>query len=323
MEEIWRPIENYEGLYEVSNLGRVRSVDRCVKQQGRMQLYKGCILSPYLNNTGYYAVRLSKDNKKRGFTIHRLVAKAFIPNPLNLPCINHKDENTTNNTVFLNTDGSVDTDRSNLEWCTHSYNMNYGTLPYRKRYNYGERVCMYNNTGELIKVFLSLHEAEEETGIFRCDISENCKGFLHSAGGYVWRFYKDTKGKNISIYTAKNSPKRVCQYDKDLNLIATYKSAHEAERITGFNHENISACCRGVSASCQGYYWTFDSCLPKKKNLRPILKYDLQMNLLEKFDTLEEAYLSIGGKSKRAGIKQCLYGKNKTAYGFIWKEKEE
>lgn len=321
MEEFWKSIEGYEGLYEVSNLGRVRAVDKLIKQQGRVQLYRGCILSLFKNKSGYYAVRLSKNNKKRGFTVHRLVAKAFIPNPQNLPCVNHKDETQTNNTVFINSDGSINPDKSNLEWCTHSYNMSYGTLPLRKRMDFGERVCMYDKNGKLIKIFLSLHEAEDDTGVSHNTISDNCHGILHSAGGYIWRFFKDTEGKDVIPTNGKNSPRRICQYDSNLKLIATYKSSREAERITGVKHENIGACCRGSSVSCKGFYWCFEGApTPKKKRFRPIAKYDLQMNLIETFDTLEEAYNSIGGKSKRAGIKQCLYGKNKQAYGFVWKE---
>lgn len=112
MEE-WRDIPGYEGIYQVSNLGRVRSLDRKVHHwKGGFSLIKGRILTPNKQNTkGYYRVKL--DNKYRA--VHRLVAMAFIPNPDNLPQVNHKDENKLNNNV------------NNLEWCDNKYNTNYGT----------------------------------------------------------------------------------------------------------------------------------------------------------------------------------------------------
>lgn len=115
-EEIWRPVVGYEGLYEVSSYGRVRSVDRYVKAcYEKYRLHKGKILSPGKDKDGYLFVVLSCNGKHKTITIHRLVSQAFIPNPDDLPIINHKDEVKTNNSV------------DNLEWCTAKYNANYGT----------------------------------------------------------------------------------------------------------------------------------------------------------------------------------------------------
>lgn len=107
MIEIWKDITGYEGLYQVSNLGRVKST----------QYFHGTnerILKPISTHNGYFRVHLRKDGKLKTFKIHRLVAEAFIPNPDNLPQINHKDEDKTNNRV------------DNLEWCSARYNCNYG-----------------------------------------------------------------------------------------------------------------------------------------------------------------------------------------------------
>lgn len=107
-EEIWKDIEGYEGLYQVSNYGRVkRMFIKGAKKETILKLAK--------NKTGYIRVCLSKNSKKSNKHIHRLVAEAFIPNPNNLPQINHKDENPNNNYV------------DNLEWCNGKYNTNYGT----------------------------------------------------------------------------------------------------------------------------------------------------------------------------------------------------
>lgn len=101
-EEIWRPVKNYEGLYEISSYGRVRSVDRVnIISDGLVRNLKGRILRPVNDKDGYLLCSLCKNGQNKTVKIHRLVAEAFITNPNNLPVINHKDENKTNNSVFL------------------------------------------------------------------------------------------------------------------------------------------------------------------------------------------------------------------------------
>ena len=111
-EEIWRPVVGYEGLYEVSSYGRVRSLDRYINNNS---FRKGKILKFSTNRRGYLKAHLSLNNKVKTYLVHRIVAISFIPNPDNLPEVNHKDEDKTNNSV------------DNLEWCNRSYNINYGT----------------------------------------------------------------------------------------------------------------------------------------------------------------------------------------------------
>lgn len=113
MQEVWKDIKNYEGCYQVSNLGRVRSLTRKVKTFNGVRTSKGQLLKPLKTNTGYYRVDLKQNQKDKYMSIHRLVAEAFIPNPNNYPIINHKDNNPQNNCV------------DNLEWCTQSYNVKY------------------------------------------------------------------------------------------------------------------------------------------------------------------------------------------------------
>lgn len=112
IEEIWRPIEGYEGLYEISNTGQVRSLD---KYDSMNRFYEGRILKLFADRLGYLRAQLYSNNKKKSFLVHRLVAEAFIPNPDNLPQVNHRDENPSNDNV------------DNLEWCDAKYNSNYGT----------------------------------------------------------------------------------------------------------------------------------------------------------------------------------------------------
>ena len=112
IEEIWRPIEGYEGLYEVSNTGKVRSLDR---YDNRNCFRKGKVLSPIKDTDDYLKVNLYCNGKNKKCLVHRLVALTFIPNPDGLPQGNHKDEDKTNNNV------------DNLEWCNRKYNVNYGS----------------------------------------------------------------------------------------------------------------------------------------------------------------------------------------------------
>ena len=118
IEEIWKDILGYEGLYQVSSFGRVRSLDR---YDSNNHFLKGRILRLCADAKGYLIVGLWSNNKKKMYKVHRMVAESFIPNPDNLPIINHKDENPSNDNV------------DNLEWCDYKYNNNYGTARERAR----------------------------------------------------------------------------------------------------------------------------------------------------------------------------------------------
>lgn len=117
-KEYWRPIIGFEGHYEVSNYGRVKSLR-----------YKRTNKEGYLTilRRKYDQVHLQCGNKSIYPLVHRIMMKAFVPNPNNLPCVNHKDENHYNNFIWVNEDGSIDLEKSNLEWCDYSYNNKYGT----------------------------------------------------------------------------------------------------------------------------------------------------------------------------------------------------
>lgn len=126
--EEWKDILNYEGLYQISNLGRVKSLERKVeyinkskykKEYKTTKTYEEKLIQQYMNESGYMRVHLSKNGKSKFHFVHRLVAQGFIDNPENLPEVNHKDENTINNSV------------KNLEWCDRLYNANYDTRPQR------------------------------------------------------------------------------------------------------------------------------------------------------------------------------------------------
>lgn len=123
MDEIWRDIEGFEGLYQVSNLGRVKCVEHKCPGRCGLRTVKEHLMTQVKGAKGYMYVSLSNMDRGRTFTVHRLVAKAFIPNPENNPVVNHKDENKANNCV------------DNLEWCTSLYNNTYNDVHLkRKRY---------------------------------------------------------------------------------------------------------------------------------------------------------------------------------------------
>lgn len=112
IEEIWKPVVGYEGLYEVSSYGRVKSL---CKYDSRNRFRDGRIIRLFTDGLGYLRAQLYSNSKRKSFLVHRLVAQAFIPNPDNLPQVNHRDENPSNDNV------------DNLEWCDGKYNVNYGT----------------------------------------------------------------------------------------------------------------------------------------------------------------------------------------------------
>jgi len=117
MEEIWKDIPGYEGHYQASNLGRIKSLCRFVteKNTNRIRPLQGKVLIPSPNPKGYLGLALSKNGKVKQFRVHKIIAKVFIPNPNQLPEVNHIDENKNNNMA------------ANLEWCDHYYNIMYGT----------------------------------------------------------------------------------------------------------------------------------------------------------------------------------------------------
>ena len=182
MEEIWKDIEGYEGLYQVSNLGRVRSLGRDLMRKSRygtMALYhiNGRVLKPLHSQGDYCYVHLfDKDGVSTNHKLHRLVAKAFVPNPDNLNEVNHIDENKDNNRA------------DNLEWCKHADNCNYGTRNERSKVKRSKPVQKLDADGNVVAEYPSVIEAQRVTGTNRCNIRMCCNCKYKTAGGYRWKF---------------------------------------------------------------------------------------------------------------------------------------
>lgn len=176
-QEEWRDIKGFEGLYQVSNMGRVKSMSRSVRANTcGVRILPEKILREGESNSGYMLVVLCKEGKHHNKMVHRLVAEAFIPNPQNYAEVNHKDENKLNNNL------------NNLEWCNRAYNVNYGTGVSRCAKTKWKAVEMIDSDGCIIKHFCSALEAERQTKVSRKSISLVCLGKKREAGGYLWRF---------------------------------------------------------------------------------------------------------------------------------------
>lgn len=165
--EQWRDVVGYEGLYQVSSLGRVMTTRRKGTQGGLKSLTE--------NADGYYRVKLCKDGKDRRWMVHRIVYEAFIGEIPSDCEINHIDEDKKNNRP------------ENLEAITHINNVRHGTGIERMKKNLCKKVAQYSLDGELIATYASRIEASEVTGVHRCNISWCCQGKSKTAGGYIWR----------------------------------------------------------------------------------------------------------------------------------------
>ena len=174
-KEIWVDIKGYEGLYQVSNFGRVRSLGN-----GKSNNSRRMVLKPYKTKKGYLHIDLFKDGVRKSFSVHRLVAAAFIPNWFDDPQVNHRDENKENNHI------------DNLEYCDNTYNCNYGTRTKRvieKNTNgkCSKPVEQYTLSGEFVREWSSAGECGRN-GFIRRSVSHCCEGKKKSHKGYIWKF---------------------------------------------------------------------------------------------------------------------------------------
>ena len=186
----WKPIEGYEGLYEISNNGKVRGLDR---KDNKGRKVKGQIIKIHINTHGYQIVDLCKDGERKHYQLHRLIAKTFIPNPDNKPHIDHINTIKSDNRI------------KNLRWVTRSENMlNELTRKHNSERQIGRKLTeehkkkVKENTPlkkstlciETNKVYFSAREAGRQTGICYASIIACCNGKVKSAGGYRWKYVK-------------------------------------------------------------------------------------------------------------------------------------
>lgn len=174
MNEIWKDIKGHEGIYQISNLGNVKSLERLLWNGHTYYTYKERLLKKSINHNGYYTVRLSKNGKGKNYLLHRLLAMHFIPNPNNYPIINHKDGNKLNNNL------------DNLEWCTYKYNNHHAVKEGLN--NVAKKIKAINiETGEEL-CFNSARDADKILNVGYKNISACLNGRQHTCGGYKWMF---------------------------------------------------------------------------------------------------------------------------------------
>lgn len=182
-----KQVVGYEGLYEVDQFGRVYSIDRIKTVVDNGRIYEkhiaGKQMKQSIHTKGYKTVSLTKNGSTKTMFVHRIVAEAFLPNPSNLPLVNHKDEDKTNNFI------------DNLEWCTASYNRTYGKAIERQAKKIRGResnkkiaIIQKDMSGEFLNWFDSLTKAAENVNGSTSSISAVCKGKRKTAYGYLWEY---------------------------------------------------------------------------------------------------------------------------------------
>ena len=275
MEEIWKDIEGYEGIYKISNKGNIWSIPRMVHGQ----MFGGKMVKQRIDHrqsNDRIVVELSKNGKARRYIPARLVATAFIRPPQDGEEINHLDENPMNNCV------------ENLEWCTHKYNCNYGTRIQRIKEKQNIPVLQYTLNGEFIAEYASMHIAAEAINADAGHICDCCIGNRRKAYGFFWRYKDDALyvvakeriKKKIADSAASRSAKftekayNVVQLDMDGNYIATYPSSKYAAESIKAPRPMIISCCNGKIKHARGYKWVYEKdytpAQPKKRNVSAV-----------------------------------------------------
>jgi len=240
--EEWKDIKGFEGRYQISNMGRVRSLDRYDR---RNRLVKGCMLNPSINKGKGY-LRVSLSDGYRNFThyeVHRLVALHFVPGYKPDLVVNHINE--------VKTDNRAD----NLEWCTFQYNLNYSDVIAWKR----KPVYQYDLDGNFIKKHKCCSEVEKEMGTYQgamVHVMYESKTGMWK--GYRWSYEHRTKEQWAEIIKSnKSSRKPIAQLDDDGFEIARFPTATAAAKFMGVTVKAISRCCLGKSQKAAGYKWKY------------------------------------------------------------------
>lgn len=278
--EDWKDIKGYEGYYQISNMGNIRSVDKYVvnNKNGSLAFKKGKPLKPQKQNSGYLYISLSREDKRKNFLIHRLVAEAFIPNPDKLEQVNHKDENKHNNNI------------ENLEWCTQAYNLNYGTAIERRVSKLIGRKVPQEVIDKCIAKRIGTHHSEETkekirqalTGLKRSEES------LKRISAARKEYYKTHENPNKGRHHNEESKRKMSEAHKEY-----YKTHEHAQKGIPMTEEQ------------------------KRKMRKPIYQLTLSGEIIKYWEGLTEAAkaLNLGD----GNICKCCKDNTKTCGGFKWK----
>ena len=246
MEEIWKDVKGFEGRYQVSNMGRVRSLDRTtIDKVGRVHHTRGMILKDSLNNwRGYYRVSLSDGHRNyTHYEVHRLVALHFVPGYEEGLVVNHKNEIKTDNRA------------ENLEWCTQGYNLKYSDVIGWKR----KPVYQYDLDGNFIQKHKCCAVAEKMMGARKgAMVYVMYESKVGMWRGYRWSFDFRTKGQWENILkTHKSSYKPIVQLNDDGSEVRRFNTASEAAKMMGVSVAAISNCAKGKTKKAAGYNWRY------------------------------------------------------------------
>jgi len=246
-KEIWKKHPKYTGI-EVSTFGRVRTLDRVISSEKYTRFQKGRVLNPGNDTGGYLKVDIKVDGKSTTKNIHRLVAQTFLSNPDNLPYVNHKDCDRTNNNV------------ENLEFCTASYNNQY-----REKYGdaQGRPVFAINLSTLEVTHFCSQNETSRVLGVNVASINEAIKGKRKTAGGYL---FKEDDGNSIEIDKDKlndivdgmNFTGGVFAVDLNTLEVSRFESQSEASRELGVDKSSIGKVIKGKFNQAGGFWFVKD-----------------------------------------------------------------
>lgn len=256
ISELWKDIGiykgiDYTGIYEISSKGRFRSLDRTIiDKRGGVRLYEGKEMIPFPDSSGYMKVTICKNGKVHEARINCLVAIAFIPNPNNLPQVNHIDEDKANNDV------------NNLEWCTCKDNINHGTHNERVGIGHRKAIVQLNLSGDFVKEWKCIKDVEQEN--FNKEAVSMCAYKKRkTSGGYIWMFKnkynnltKDELRDIVSWVNDKKSPIRIVQLNNDGNVIKVWESANSICK-NGISLKKVERCLNGTLETYLNSKWMY------------------------------------------------------------------
>lgn len=256
--EEWRPIVGFEGLYEVSSLGRIKALSKTVTRKSISYKLKEKILKPQPSGNGYLKICLHNNGRKKFLFVHRLVAEAFLPNPKNKPCIDHintiRDDNRVNN----------------LKWCTQKENCNNPItvhkmsestkkvdkvkinklLQDRSCQNASKMVYQYDLDGNYIRSFNSVIEAAIELNVPTKSLVAECNRRQHHFLGYLWYYDKLDR-----VPKYKPRRRKIAQYTKYGKLVKVWDCISNASKE--YNNSNIALVCKGIRKTASGFVWRY------------------------------------------------------------------